>query len=304
MFGLEELPKKVDDWTFDTLIAIVRKYEFEPGSFDYKGVLVLPRTDTTRDDYLISIRRTVCSMANADGGFILFGVRDRATNVSSPDDRIIGLPLGGDLRKQFAEKISTIERLVYFEASPVPIVLPANSERGVFIVYISQSQLRPHMDKTTGAFYRRGAGGKADKMNFYEVREQMIYTEDRLQKVTLLRLEIAQYQELITEMLAVGPYVLVTRYRFDTGAFKILLADICSLLPPATDIVRQLLRIPLDANAVNQSIYPASFANEQDIISELPSFETLAKEIRRTLEKLKELCVLCESHLNEIFGPL
>src|SRR5437764_10216345 len=117
MDWLAEVPRKVDEWTLDTVITIVRKYEFEPGTFDYKGTLVLPRTEPKRDEVYFSIRRTVCSMANADGGFILFGVRDRGQSVSSPDDRIVGIPLGGDLRKQFAEKITAIERPIYFEAS-------------------------------------------------------------------------------------------------------------------------------------------------------------------------------------------
>ncbi len=42
---------------------------------------------------------------------------------------------------------------------------------------------------TTGVYYRRGDGGSAVAMTHYEVRDQMMYTEDRMKKVTLLRLE-------------------------------------------------------------------------------------------------------------------
>jgi hypothetical protein len=298
-----DLPANLDEWTYDTVVAIVKKYEFEPGSFDYKAVL--HATDPVyRDKHNASIRRTTCSLANADGGFILFGVQDRNIPVNSPEDRIIGIPLGNDLRKIFSDKISSLQRPVYFEASQKPLVLSTNPMRGIFVVYIPQSQLRPHMDESTGNFYRRGEGGNADIMKFYEVREQMMYTEDRLQKVTLLRLEIAQYQEIITEMLMVGPYAVVTRYRFDTGAFKVLLADISSLIPPRTDILRKLLRIPLQANVINQSIYPASWANEQDVAADQASFAWQAREIKRNLESLRELLTLCESYLAKIFGPL
>jgi hypothetical protein len=135
-----EFPKDLGEWTYDTVVAIVRKYEFEPGSFDYKGGLVLPRTDPTKDEVYASIRRTVCSMANADGGFILFGARDRNHSASSPDERIIGIPLGGDLRKQFSEKISAIERPVDFDASPEPIILPTDSTRGIFTLIFPAKQ--------------------------------------------------------------------------------------------------------------------------------------------------------------------
>ena len=141
-------------------------------------------------------------------------------------------------------------------------------------------------------------------MKFYEVREQMIHTEDRLQKVTLLRLEIAQYQEIIAAMLAVGHYVVVSRYRFDTGAFKILLADICGLLPPSTDILRSLLKIPLHATIINQSVINVAFMIEQDVMAEPNSFAGAANEIRKNLAILLELCTSGETHLNEIFGSL
>ena len=171
-----QLPINLDEWNFESIVAIVRKYEYEPGSFDYKGMLAASRTDPIKDEFNASIRRTVCSMANADGGFILFGIRDREQPITSPDERIVGIPLKGDLRKIFSEKISTLQRPVYFTASPKAIALPTDSQRGVFVIYIPQSPLRPHMDVSTGCFYRRGEGVKADKMNFYEVREQMMYT--------------------------------------------------------------------------------------------------------------------------------
>ncbi len=135
-------------------------------------------------------------MANADGGFILFGVKDRKYPVSSPDVRLEGLPLGADLRRLFGDKISDIQRELHFEAIPKPIVLPNDPTRGFFVVYIPPSPRRPHMVAYEGVFYRRGEGGTSERMAFYEVREQMLYTEERLQKVTLFRLQLAQYRRL------------------------------------------------------------------------------------------------------------
>jgi hypothetical protein len=73
----------------------------------------------------------------------------------------------------------------------------------------------------------------------------MMNTEERLRKVTLLRLEIVQYLELIQMMLSEGNAVIRMLYRFDTGAFKPLLADICSLLPSSGNLLPLLLRIPM-----------------------------------------------------------
>lgn len=284
-----ELPKKLNDWTYDTVVAIVRGYEFEPSQFDYKGILVHPR-DRARNQHLDSIRRTVCSMANADGGFILFGVRDRSHSVSTPDERIVGIPLGGDLRKQFWDTISAIQRPIYFEASPAPIILQTDSTRGIFIVYIPQSQLRPHMDESRGIFYRRGEGGNAEIMKFYEVREQMMYTEERLRKVTLFRLKLDRYRKLAHEMEIMTPVTEIF-YRFDTGAYDVLLADICGLLPPSTGLLEQLLEIPIMANEVNEFLNRTTLSYFPDKIS---------KNFTDIMNKGLD----CEKQLNHLFGSL
>jgi len=45
-------------------------------------------------------------------------------------------------------------------------------------------------------FYRRGDGGSAEPMRYFEVRDQMMLTQDRHQRVVLLRLEIAMFQQI------------------------------------------------------------------------------------------------------------
>ncbi len=300
-----DLAIKLADWNYDTVVEIVRTYEYEPGSFDYKGILVPPRTDPTKDEFNASVRRTVCSMANADGGFILFGVRDRDTAVSSPDDRIVGIPLKGDLRKVFSEKISPLQRPVFFNASPKAIVLPTDSQRGIFIVYIPQSPLRPHMDVSTGCFYRRGEGGKADKMNFYEIHEQMMYTEERLRKVTLFRLEIAQYRELIFSLLQLGDNITQALLRFDTGAFKIMLADICGFIPRSTSLLSELLGIPVLANLVNEFLERTTYAGLRVHTEGQPDPNIARKEaILGNLATLDQRCQKCEQELEKLFGRL
>ncbi len=289
MSELMEFPKVLGEWTFDTVVAIVQQYEYEPGLLDYKEALNATNP-TYRNEHNASIRRTACSMANADGGFVLFGVRDRSQFVSSPDDRIVGIALGGDLRKQFSEKISAIERSVYFVASPKPIALPNELTRGIFVVYIPQSQLRPHMDVVTGAFYRRGEGGKAEIMKFHEVREQMMYTEERLRKVTLLRLKLAQYQKLARQMISDSPGK-ETYYRFETRAFDVLLADICGLLPSSAGLLEQLLEIPIMADVINEFL-------DRTTLTYMPN-----NLVEICVNLVKE-CLDCENQLNQIFEPL
>ena len=177
--GLEEfgdLPSRLEDWAYETVEYLVKKYDFEPGTFDYKDVL--NPTGSDRNSYISSIRRTACSLANTGGGLILFGVKDRRVPVVTLEDRIPGIPIVGDLLKEFGDKIVAVQPEIYFEAVPQVLPLRIEPSKGIFVVKIPQSQRRPHMALPEGVYYRRGENGTAVPMTHYEVREQMMNTED------------------------------------------------------------------------------------------------------------------------------
>jgi len=153
----KDLPIRLEAWTYETVVTLVKKYEFEPGTFDYKSVL--NPTGANQNEYIKSICSTVCSMANTDGGFVLFGVQDRKITVTVPEDRITGIPIGGDLLKEFGNKIESIQPEVYFEAVPQVLKRPNDPSKGVLVIRVPKSPRRPHMLLTTGIYYRRGDGG-------------------------------------------------------------------------------------------------------------------------------------------------
>ena len=167
-----EIPSQLDDWTWDTVITIVKKHEFEPGIFDYKDALHPTGDQKYRDAHTDSVRRTVCSMANTSGGFILFGVLDHKKSASKPEERLKGISVKEDLRKEFGDKIAPLQPDVYFDATLLRS--PDDSSKGIFVVHIPHSLRRPHMISSNGAYYRRGEGGQAQLMNHYEVREQEV----------------------------------------------------------------------------------------------------------------------------------
>src|SRR5260370_25078462 len=115
-----DVPLDVGAWTFATVVTVIQRYEFEPGRFDYKEVLNASRGQG-KDDHVASIRRTACSMANADGGYILFGVKERSAPGATSEERIVGIPLASDLRKELGEKLALIQRNVYFDTKTIPL---------------------------------------------------------------------------------------------------------------------------------------------------------------------------------------
>lgn len=281
------IPTKIDEWTYEKVIQLIMEDEPEPGLYDFKEALN-PRKDLPdkpRQAMLDSLLRTVCGMANTDGGFIIFGVSDR-TSAPSPKDRIVGISLNGEERKQFGEKIKVIQRPAYFDIRALEF--PNDKTKGFFVVHIPLSPLRPHMLEASDSkqFYRRGHGGHAVQMGFYEVRDQMLYTEEHLRKVTLLRLEIAQYLEQARKLVEYRTGGLLL-FHFDTRAFKLILADICILLPTNDNLLKDLLEVPVLANLTHEA---------------LSKYGTNGAKTYALL--LNQLCERCEQRLEKIFGPL
>jgi hypothetical protein len=283
-----DLPPRLEDWTYSTVEYLVKKYEFEPGTFDYKQVL--NPTGANQNEYVKSIGSTVCSLANTDGGFILFGVQDRRVSVAAPEHRIVGIPVGGDLLKEFGNKIESIQPEVYFEAVPQVLKRPDDPSKGVFVIRVPKSPRRPHMLLTTGVYYRRGDGGSAVAMTHYEVRDQMMYTEDRMKKVTLLRLELMQYMEIAPLVQGQMTWALE---RFDVSAFKVLLAEVCSLIP--FNLLRKALNIPRQATIINRRL--------EDIHRQRID-GGIVTDIQRDIRVFIDLCDECEKSLEREFGPL
>jgi hypothetical protein len=311
-----ELPNDLNLWTIDTVINIVKEHEFEPGIFDYKSVL--KETRPNQNQHIESIRRTVCSMANTDGGFILFGILDRKEQVACLEERIAGIPIEADLRKEFGDKILTIQPEVYFEAIPRALLIPKDSSRGIFVVRIPKSQRRPHMVSSTGIYYRRGENGTAIPMNHYEVRDLMIYTEERLRKVILFRLEISLFRQKAKVLLDQKSYnmsTISTLYHIDVSSYKVLLADISGLLPPSVTIFEEMLNITICIDTINKfmkgmqdtygSYGPIGVTLGKGVMFLQGKTVKVAEEyFRNTLRLLVEKCELCDRYLEEIFGPL
>ena len=135
------------------------------------------------------------------GGFLLFGVRDQNQRVAKPEDRIVGITLGGDLLRDFGHKTADLQPPVSFEATPRPILLPDDEKKGIFVVRIPESQRRPHMLRSTGAFYRRGDGGTAETMDFYQIRDLML-----MRRLTLLENLKWEFEENIAAFWLSGAF--------------------------------------------------------------------------------------------------
>jgi hypothetical protein len=295
-----EIPAKIDQWTFETVREIVQHHDFEPGLFDFKAALRATH-DASKSDLVSSIRRTACAMANGLGGYIIFGVLDRKRlGHGSAEDLITGIPIDGELRKEFGEKIADIQPEIYFEATPKALILPANSQRGVFVVHVPQSPRRPHMVETAGVFYQRGQGGSARSMSYVEVRDQMLMTEERMRKVRLFRLQLAKYREMRELLMRKSFTIEKVLIRFDIGSYMPLLADIMVVMPHDDQLLRDLLDLPTHLDQINRNL---DFLN-QAIFHDSPASPQARQGILEQLQFFVQDCQACEDRLLQIFGPI
>jgi hypothetical protein len=291
------IPGSLAAWTFDTVLAVVERHEFESGLYDYKEVLNATGAGRDRDDHLASVRRAVCSMANGSGGYILFGVRDRKQPVAAPKDRIVGMPTPIDPRKEFGDKLKTLERDIYFDAAVIPF--RGDDTRCFFVVQVPTSVLRPH--SVEGTFYIRGEGGSARPMSFFEVRDQMLYTEGRLQKITMLRMELTTLLKAL-DMLNVPS---TWNVRLDLALFKTLLADVSDILPTDSGLLASLHEIGSRATLLNPILDKADqvrFTRPSGLEGQVR-----AEVMQRSIDDRTELFNMCQTaraRLAEVYGPL
>jgi hypothetical protein len=133
----------------------------------------------------------------------------------------------------------------------------------------------------------------------------MLLTEERLRKVTLLRLEISHIRYQVSQIRSLGDLVIDCLLRFDTSGFKPLIADIASLLPEGHDVLRGLLFIPDYANLVNQLMERSTHPGFSGLSAEAEAALQANRKanILRNLSTLDEQCQGCQARLQSIFGP-
>jgi hypothetical protein len=228
-------PISLDDWSLVLVHQLVASPDGEPAWFDFKEAL------NARDpQWNAKLSKAACAMANTGGGFLVFGVLDQVPQGGTPHDRIKGIPISGEERHDFGQKVARIQTSIGFDMKT--LLLPSGD--GIAVFHIPESPLRPHMFE--GVFYRSGDAGEAVSMSFYEVREQMLGGEERRRNVLLLMAKLAQYYRLAEQLekSAQGAHIFFDR--FDIIFFDNLLVGAWGILPHDW-LVQRLMRVMASA---------------------------------------------------------
>ena len=282
----------LDDWSLDVIRQLLVSREGEPAWFDFKQYLY------NRQDPQSSTRlcETACAMANTGGGFIIFGVADKG---STPEAQMVGIEITGEERRDFSKAIVKVRPSVRFDAKP--LLLPLRAGRGIFIVHVmSDDVLRPHMNEHDWKFYQRGEGGTSVPMSYQQVRDVMVLSADRRNRIALFTVKVAQYAGIAADIQRYEePNIRFCHDRFDVTMYDALLIDIWGALP-ADSLLSQLMEIARTARRMNNILdFAGTPTREAAGLSQSYSWQ-----LKGNADELICCCNECEERLNELFGLL
>jgi hypothetical protein len=150
-----EIPNRLEDWSYDRIKELVDKNINESKTHDFK--FVLPDS--------IELTKDCCAFANTDGGFIVFGVKEKGHHFG-----IVGIDNDKEFANRFGQKINALPTNPVFELGnfiPIP-----DTEKVLVVVYVPRSYYRPHTpsQKELRIFWKRTNTGN-EQMTYEEIRE-------------------------------------------------------------------------------------------------------------------------------------
>ncbi len=157
------LGKKTNQITYNDLLELLNSSEFVEGhKLDFKRELVNKPKD---------IVKYVSSFANANGGFLIYGVDD--------DKKIVGIDRtmkGKNVVEWYNQVVSGNTEPDIFYHDPHCIDIP-NSNKIIMIIEIPESTRKPHM--VTGDRYYTRLNDSSKSASHYQVRDMFMYSRER-----------------------------------------------------------------------------------------------------------------------------
>ncbi len=290
-----DFPPPLEEWTLETVRRVVAEHQHEPDWLDYKEALVPHRASEKKDEHRDSIRRCACAMSNTNGGFIVFGVKDKG----DAEDRLVGIDLTKDLRKQFGDLLDKIDPNIRgFDAKTIPFNTDKPGE-GVWVVQLPVSPLRPHM--LGGKFYKRMAAGKCEAMSTHEVREQIILSQETIRRIVLLEANVRRMQTLAEEMREQEFKPHQCSIRYSAESTRLVLAGVADII--GAEGTGKLLALLDSADGINRRLgwlQAASLNHQFDWAKE--SSGLLRGELEVLARMAEEIAPLLGELVTEIVG--
>ena len=242
-----QLPKNLDRWSFEFIKQLCQSGEGESDQHDFK--LQLNNRDKGAT---VKLTKACCAFANSNGGFLIYGVEDKEYN-------IIGLDEDLEFKKHFGDKLKAVPS-IYYDTKSIKI---PNSEKFLYVVFIPQSQSRPHVfqNKEQAPFWKRTNRG-CEHMDLNEIREQFMDNERQWGSLRLLALELEDCERtlrILNNPIDVDNFHAV----FEPEVLSSLVSEVMPLLRHYSEIPKDLFRLRRCLRTIE--------SNRQVVISQMPT---------------------------------
>lgn len=290
------IPENLDGWTLEHIATLLRQGVFESDRFDFKEKL-----PSREPGGALRLRKACAALANANGGFLIFGVKD--DKGLTPEDRLVGVASSDDFPANFGNFPAAAEPSVEWSLRNPP--LPLTAGRAIHIVHVPASARKPHavLDDGRWWFCKRTAKG-TEAMSYEEVRDAFGDAERRRGELAWLRAELDRLRDLAHRMNIDASWdhnrleMLFTR--FDASQMRTVLLPVFGYIGGDTmlvgmiqDVAERCMRLdaalaPLAAHAILPR--DRSFAGTTDprelIRAEVPQIAMTAARAMEQLDRL------------------
>ncbi len=217
------VPEKLEDWNYALIEQLCQAGHGESDRHDFKLSLQDPNGTT----------KLCCAFANTWGGFIIYGVKDQNRTGFSIE--------GLEANKEFAGELrSKIRAEPQIEVVDPKIIQIPNSAKVLYVFQISRSTRRPHLplEADQRMFWKR-VNSACERMSLEEVRNQMLAYEEKIEKLTLLVIDLQhKVQTLIDESkVKDGSYLNVS---YDCATINQIIVEAYSLIKDEPQLIAAL----------------------------------------------------------------
>lgn len=152
------VPRTLAEWTLPVIRELLAANCVEDGRFDWKEMFPNPQDVKGRDRLV----RAAAAMANAGGGFLVFGVADKGPAA----DRVVGIPTDNEFGRELSQQLHRANPAVPHRMQNPPLdVAPG---RSIYVVEIL-GLAAPHAD-ADGKYFERTGGGTDQPIKTHQLR--------------------------------------------------------------------------------------------------------------------------------------
>ncbi|MDC0749317.1 AlbA family DNA-binding domain-containing protein [Polyangium mundeleinium] len=243
-------PRTLAEWSIEVIVDILTRGLFETEDFDFKEALPDSRDNKAK----VRLRGACCALANASGGFLVFGVtNDRG---KAPQARLVGLDRLLDFPEHFGSYPQACVPGIDWTFRNPPLEAPGGGF--VHIVHIPRSWKAPHAvgDPNEGWRFLKRTNQGDQGMSMEEVRSAFLGFYEKRMRLQLLRAELEALGRIAQESM-IAPEHISQNYSlttFDTSVIESVLADTYPLTVSAPEVVTLLIQLRQHVRVANNKL--------------------------------------------------